>query len=151
MSLTLWRISNYADLRGVGGVKTAGRWHNRGIPIIYLAESPAVAMLEVLVHLELSADEVPNNYQLLKVEYSQRAGVSRLSTRALVKDWREDLELTRSIGDEWLTSGSSVLLKVPSSLVPNSFNYLFNPRHPLSEKATIISATKHPYDSRFLG
>lgn len=148
--MKLWRISNYADLRGIGGIKTSARWHNRGIPVVYMAESPALAMLEVLVHLELDVDEVPKSYQLLEVEYAQRAGVSRLSSKALSKDWREDFELTRLIGDEWLTSGSSVLLKVPSALVPNSFNYLFNPRHTLSEKASILSAKKHPYDSRFV-
>lgn len=29
-SLTLWRISNYPDLSGKGGLEAEGRWHSRG-------------------------------------------------------------------------------------------------------------------------
>lgn len=148
--MILWRISNYADLRGTGGLQTAGRWHNRGIPIVYLADSAALAMLEVLVHFELSPEEIPTGYQLLEVEYSQRRGVSRLKQSVLEEGWQEDIEYTRSIGDEWLAASTSALLKVPSAIVPNSYNYLFNPRHPQASAATIKSVTKHPYDPRLL-
>ena len=148
--MTLWRISNYADLLGIGGLRTAARWHNRGIPIVYLSESPALAMLEVLVNFEINVDEIPDNYQLLEIEYAQRKGVSRLKTSVLPEDWRDDIELTRSIGDEWLTVAASALLRVPSALVPDSYNYLLNPRHPEAKAAKIIAATHHPYDVRLL-
>lgn len=146
--MKLYHISNYANLNGIGGLQTAGRWHNRGFPIVYLAESPALAMLEILVHFELSLDEVPDGYQLLEVEYAQRKGVSRLKQTVLEDGWQEDLEHTRSIGDEWLAVGTSVLLKVPSAIIPNSYNYLFNPRYPEAKSAIIKSVTSHPYDLR---
>lgn len=98
--MRLWRISNYADIKGIEGLKTPGRWHNKGIPVVYLAESPALAMLEVLVHFEMSAEEVPDSYQLLEVEYSGRKGVSRLADSALPEGWQVDVALTRSAGDE---------------------------------------------------
>jgi RES domain-containing protein len=146
----LWRISNYADLKGIGGLQTAGRWHNRGIPVVYLAENPALAMLEVLVRFELAPDEVPVNYQLLEVDYPQRKSIARLQPRSLPRGWQDDLELTRAVGDEWLASASSALLRVPSAIVPRSFNYLFNPRHPEARLAQVISATRHPYDARLM-
>jgi len=144
----LWRISNYADLKGAGGIKTPGRWHNKGIPVVYMAESPALAMLEVLVHFELDINEVPDNYQLLEVEYSERKGISRLSLDALPDGWQENVALTRAIGDEWLSGLKGVLLRVPSSIVPHGFNYLFNPRHQQASEARIVSAQLHPYDAR---
>jgi RES domain-containing protein len=145
----LWRISNYADLKGIGGLKSKGRWHNRGAPIVYFSDTPALAMLEVLVHFDLSLNEIPDNYQLLEVEYNQRKGVSRLKDAFLKPGWQSDEETTRQIGDEWLLGSSSVLLRVPSALVPHSFNYLFNPKHSLAIEAEIISASLHPYDPRF--
>lgn len=148
--MKLWRISNYADLKGLGGTITAARWHNRGIPVVYLAESPALAMLEVLVHFELDVSEVPNNYQLLEVEMDGRRGISRLSESSMPADWRNNLDYTRAIGDEWLTSMKSVLLQVPSVIVPHSVNYLFNPRHELAGQATIVNCTKHPFDHRLV-
>lgn len=146
--MKLWRISNYADLKGIGGVRVAGRWHNKGIPVVYLSEAPSLAMLEVLVHFEMSPDEVPVNYQLLEVEYSERKAISTLSEDALPDQWQNNPALTRAIGDEWLSSLKAVLLKVPSAVVPHSYNYLFNPRHELASKAKILTAQKHPFDMR---
>lgn len=148
--MKFWRISNYADLQGKGGLKASGRWHNRGIPIIYLSESPALALLEVLVHFELNIDELPTTYQLLEVEYTQPKGLSRLHKSVLTEGWQHDLEFTRAIGDEWLTGASSVLLRVPSVVVPKSFNYLLNPRHPESPNVKILSAINYPFDERLL-
>lgn len=148
--MKLWRISNYADLQGKGGLKASGRWHNRGIPIIYLSESPALAMLEVLVHFELDLSEIPASYQLLEVDYNLRTGMSHLHKNALLDGWQDDLELTRAIGDEWLISSSSLLLRVPSAVVPHSYNYLFNPRHLAAGDAEIISARQHPFDTRLV-
>lgn len=148
--MKLWRISNYADLKGLGGLKTPARWHNRGIPVVYLAETPALALLEILVHFEMAPDEVPTSYQLLEIDYSGSKGVSRLADDALSEDWRKDLNLTRAIGDEWLTSFKGSLLRVPSAVVPHSFNYLYNPRHELARNAKIIGAQSHPFDNRLL-
>jgi RES domain-containing protein len=66
--MLLWRISNYADLSGEGGRRSDGRWHEQGRSVVYLAEHPALALLEVLVHLEIDPDDLPSSYQLLTVE-----------------------------------------------------------------------------------
>jgi RES domain-containing protein len=58
--------------------------------------------------------------------------------------------MTRAIGDEWLSSQSSLLLRVPSAVAPNSFNCLFNPRHADAALAKVLSATKHPFDTRLM-
>ncbi|WP_062057749.1 RES family NAD+ phosphorylase [Cellvibrio sp. OA-2007] len=63
---------------------------------------------------------------------------------------QNDLEFTRAIGDEWLISGSSLFMRVPSAVVPHSFNYLFNPRHVAAANAEIISVRQYPFDTRFL-
>jgi RES domain-containing protein len=55
--MILWRISRHRDLSGAGGMRAAGRWHEAGRPVVYLAESPAAALLEVCVHT--SANDVP--------------------------------------------------------------------------------------------
>lgn len=146
--MILWRISNYTDLKGTGGIKTPGRWHNRGVPVVYLAESPSLALLEVLVNFSLDLDEIPLNYQLLEVEYPQRKSIKRLNVSGLHKGWDTDKDFTRSVGDQWIAQGASALLRVPSVVVPASFNYLLNPRHPESNNAKIISRYEHPYDQR---
>ncbi|MFV0477716.1 MAG: RES family NAD+ phosphorylase [Parahaliea sp.] len=146
--MILWRISNYSDLTGIGGLKYAGRWHNRGLPILYLAEHPALALLEVLVHFELAPDQVPSQFKLLQVMAGQQVPVAKLDSDALSKGWQSDLARTRAIGDEWLDAARSLLLQVPSAVVPHSYNYLLNPRHPAAKQLDIINITRHPYDTR---
>lgn len=148
--MRLWRISNYADLKGVGGQKTPGRWHNKGIPVVYLSESPALAMLEVLVHFELDPSEVPDSYQLLEVEYKGSKGINALPEIDLPEEWHREEGYTRLIGDEWLALMEGVLLKVPSAIVSHSYNYLLNPRHELAREFKIIQCNKHPFDQRLI-
>lgn len=60
----------------------------------------------------------------------------------------DDQDTTRAMGDEWLLSGSTLLLKVPSAILPHSYNYLLNPRHSLAREVTIAAVGKHPFDQR---
>lgn len=62
----LWRISRFADLDGRGGEVASGRWHRKGHRIVYCADHPSTALLEMLVHLD--PDNIPSNYQLLKID-----------------------------------------------------------------------------------
>ena len=66
--MRLWRISNHADLSGEGGRVVGGRWHSRGRPVVYLAEHPALALVENIVHLEIDPDDLPDTYQLIEVD-----------------------------------------------------------------------------------
>ena len=119
------------------------------MPVVYLSESPALALLEVMVNFELAPDEVPANYQLLEVDCSA-VSILTLNEDGLGEQWEDRRSLTQGIGSEWLASGESALLKVPSAVVPKSRNYLLNPRHADAARATIRSSTRHPLDRRLL-
>lgn len=148
--MTLWRISNYADLSGLGGLLHSGRWHHRGRPIVYLAESPAGALLEVLVHVQAShASELPMNFQLLEVEVPDDVNCEDVTLPAS-SPWQSDTTITRRLGDAWLTSGRSLLLRVPSAVVGRSFNRLFNPSHPMAAQRRVVSAVRYPFDGGLL-
>lgn len=146
----LWRISNYADLKGRGGVVAAGRWHSAGKRIVYCATSPAGALLEVLVQQALRAEELPSLYQLLRISVSGRVSPMRINSQRLPADWTSRLEATRSIGDGWLAKGLKVLLRVPSAIVPETSNVLINPSHPDVKQLTVKTVGRYPFDARLL-
>jgi len=135
----LWRISNHPTLNGGGGLETSARWHTQGRPIVYLAESVAGALLEVLVHLELNPVRLPKAYRLLKVEVPPDVSARTVSTSDLVQDWVNDETATRTVGDEWLASKSTALLRVPSAVIPQTFNVLLNPEHNQAQRLRILS------------
>ncbi|MHC8314304.1 RES family NAD+ phosphorylase [Pseudomonas sp. LB3P31] len=145
--MILWRISSYADLTGRGGVLAGGRWHTAGRPVVYLAGTPAGAMLEILVHLEIDQEDLPETFQLLKVELPDDVSIAPCPT--LKKQWAEDPRYTKALGDPFLTGCSALLLPVPSAIMPHSLNYLFNPMHIDSAKAT-IAAEPFRLDSRLI-
>jgi RES domain-containing protein len=141
-----WRISNYADLSGIGGKYKAGRWNQLGTPIIYCAEHPALAMLEMLVHFD--AEDLPETYRLLEIEVPDT--IVPVSPE-LTGNWRDDPEITRDLFDAFCSDAASPVMTVPSVVMPHAFNHLINPRHPDAGSITIKSAIEHPLDPRFLG
>ena len=146
----LWRISNHLSLAGDGALRTAGRWHSRGQRVVYCAQSPAAALLEILVHFEIDIQDLPVRYRLLKVEAPDNVQVERVSVDQLPADWPERTEVTRGLGDAWLTTGSSALLTVPSAIVPETFNVLLNPAHQEAKRIVIVHAGEHAIDPRLL-
>ena len=143
--MVLWRVSRFRDLKGIGGLKTSGRWHTAGKPIVYLAENPSGALLEVCVHT--ASNDLPPDFTLLQIEGPDIA-VPIQDPAELPSDWTTNVRATREIGDKWLAGGSSVLLRVPSVIVPRTFNFLFNPLHPHAKEFDIRQAYVYPFDVR---
>jgi RES domain-containing protein len=146
--MEVWRISNYVDLSGSGGVRAGGRWHSRGKRIVYLADHPAGAVLEMLVHMD--RDLLPATYRLLRVIVPETVTAEIVGAEALPADWREHPAVTRQIGDRWLDGSSSALLQVPSVIVPRARNFLLNPAHPDAAKIAVGEVIHAPFDPRLL-
>jgi len=146
--VTLWRISNYADLNGLGGLHASARWHSRGRPIVYLASTPSAALLEVIVHLELRDGNYPDSFQLLKAEAPDAVSRTQLPESEFAPEWSQDFRITRAAGDNWLKSAASALLEVPSVIVPETSNWLLNPLHPDAARLSVVWHRRFPYDGR---
>lgn len=145
--MDLWRISNYRTLDGEGGRLAPGRWSSGGRPVVYLAASAAGALIEALVHLDLDDDELPRTYRLLHVSVPDTLSVSMLRAPH-GEEWKSDQAITRKIGNAWLVSKKSVLARVPSAILPETFNYLLNPAHPDSIRVRIAKSQQSVFDPR---
>jgi len=149
-----WRIvkRRYQEraLDGEGARIHGGRWNTPGRPVVYASESRALAILEVLAGLG-SARTLPA-YVLIGLSFDP-SRVTTVDPHALPEDWRRSPppEGTRRIGDRWLTEGASVVLRVPSALVPQESNYLLNPRHPDFTDVRVVEAAPFDPDPRLGG
>jgi len=146
--MRLWRISDHASLSGDGGVFFSARWHTRGRRVLYLADHPASALLEVIVHIEVDAEDLPSDYQLLGIDVPDDLAVHQLEQGELPADWKERVALNQKIGGVWLNEGLTALLRVPSAIVPEASNYLLNPLHPDAARIVIASAMPAAFDPR---
>jgi RES domain-containing protein len=148
--MRLWRISNHASLSGEGGLHASGRWHTRGRRVVYLADHPASALLEVMVHLEIDPEDLPTHYQLLGIDVPEDVSVMRLAENELPDGWRTQIALTRTRGDEWLRAGTAALLRIPSVIVPDTTNYVLNPAHSEAARISIAPTLRAPFDQRLM-
>jgi len=145
-----WRISNHLSLAGDGASRAPGRWHTRGRRVVYCAQNPAAALLEILVHFEIDIQDLPLRYRLLKIEAPDDVRIERVTVDQLPADWPARIELTSALGDGWLSKGSAALLSVPSAIVPETFNVLLNPAHQDAKRIVIVQTGEHAIDPRLL-
>jgi RES domain-containing protein len=117
---------------------------------VYCAPNPATALIEVLVHTEIDIGDVPVNLRYLEIDAPDALAVEDLDTSALAQSWRTDLLATRGAGDQWLQSSRTALLRVPSAIVPATWNVLMNPRHPDSVQVRVVRTHSHGLDPRLL-
>jgi len=135
---------------GEGARQVGGRWNSPGHPAVYTAESASLAMLEVLVHVDRA--DILSNYVLFEVTFDASL-VLGLDPNRLPQKWTDEASIPRlqTIGDTWIASADSAILKVPSAVVPIEYCYILNPRHPDYSKIKIGKPSPFNFDSRLLG
>jgi RES domain-containing protein len=148
--MQVWRIfpGRFRDsaFTGVGGLYAARRWNHLGTEMVYTSTSPALAVLEFFVNLDLN--EAPDDLLVAEAAVPD-ASVEAMKLGVLPSNWRElDNERCRDLGSEWARSLRSVALKVPSAVVDGDWNVLLNPKHPAFSKVKIGAAKPFRFDER---
>ena len=145
-----WRVCKKARARtafdGEGARLHGGRWNHKGVPMVYCASTLALAMLEILVHLD--SDELPDDYVSIEVDLPDP--LEEVDVRALPGNWRKapGPAALMDIGSKWAKSGRSLALRVPSVIVPEEWNVLLNPKHADMLKIATRAPRKLTFDPR---
>jgi len=100
------------------------------------------------VHAEIDLEDIPVNFRYLEITAPDSTSIEVVSGHVLERNWQDDLQLTRTFGDEWLGSLRTALLKVPSTIVPATWNLLINPQHAEARQIRIAGVHEHPLDAR---
>jgi RES domain-containing protein len=134
---------------GEGAFRFGGRWNSRGTRILYTAGSLSLAALEMLVHL--NNEEILFSYSFATAEFDENLILSVKDFRTIPENWSASPPLLeiQQIGDEWEREMASVVLKVPTSVVPVEFNYLINVEHPEFSKIKLGEPRAFTFDERF--
>jgi RES domain-containing protein len=135
--VNLWRIAaetrNYRadDLSGTGGATYPGRWNDYQEPVLYCAPTIAMAVLETAAHVDDAG--LPLNRFLIRIEAPDELWARReeIQPDDLPATWAAIPagQSSVKIGSAWLSSRRSLLLLVPSVIVPEEWTALINPQH----------------------
>lgn len=137
-------------LSGKGASMSGNRWNSKGTSIIYCAESRALAVAEIVVHLSIGT--MPRDFVMLEIDIPSTVSVRTLRATTLTLGWNEFPHRTgtQRIGDDHIRKGDHCILKVPSAVVPGDHNLLINPTHPDFKKIKIVNQTDFPLDERLM-
>jgi RES domain-containing protein len=105
-------------------------------------------LLEVLVHAEIDLEDIPVNFRYLEIEAPDSTSIEVVPGHVLERNWQDDLQMTRTFGDEWLGANRTALLQVPSTIVPVTWNLLINPQHADASRIQIARVHEHLLDAR---
>ncbi len=155
----VWRLikARYAAsaFDGEGARRYGARWNSPGVAVAYAADSPALAVLEVLVHLQRSATLAA--YVLASADIPDDV-IEALPVRELPTNWRRSPSPPEAqrVGDAWVAAGRSVALEVPSAVLPEAAVvlgriYLLNPARPSFARLTRLPIIPFSFDDRLIG
>ena len=149
--MIVYRITNkkYAsNISGVGAALFPGRWNKKGIPVLYTGASKEIALLETVVHLPLF---MTPKLDLLTLEIPD-GSIQTIETNHLPKNWSDYPAPTilSDIGNTWVLSNESIALRVPSSIIHSSYNFILNCNHPSYNEVKIVSQEDFPFDKRLI-
>ncbi|MFZ0134977.1 MAG: RES family NAD+ phosphorylase [Desulfobacterales bacterium] len=154
MNIISWRIVSadwaHAAFTGEGGLTHSSRWNKKGTRIIYTASSLSLATLEVLVNVPTRLIAT-KRYLAIAASFNEKL-VQRVRAEDLPPNWSQypATFTTKELGTLWIEEGKSAVLAVPSSLIPNEINFLFNPSHPDFCEISIGKPENYRFDERLL-
>lgn len=149
--MTVYRITNETykdDISGNGAALYGSRWNSKGIYLLYTSQFISLSILESLVHLK--RQEIPSSQFLLHIEVPDKQEIAEISYKKIKKNWREEIDYTQWLGDQFIQNKQSLIFKVPSAIVPQENNFLLNPLHPDFKKVKIIAAELLELDKRLM-
>jgi RES domain-containing protein len=136
------------ELSGKGASMCGARWNSKGTEIIYTAQSRALAMAEVVVHLSLAT--LPSDFVMVTISIPDSLEVLEVKMTDLQTDWNvfPSSFHTAVLGDRFIQQNDFPLLKVPSAVVQGDYNFLINPFHQDFKQIQIIDQVDFPFDKR---
>ena len=134
-------------LSGIGAEKIGGRWNEIGTRAIYTSQHISLAYLEVVMHLDITED-LPSDRILVHIEIPDEVFIYEFTK--LPKDWNTFPynSKTQEIFTKFVEENKAAVLKVPSAIVKDEYNYIINPLHIDFHKISVAKVQKFTFDSR---
>lgn len=146
--MLVYRIVFRAFSKSLYAPGIAGRWNGSGRKVLYTAESIPLAFLENMIRRK--GVGFNDDFKTMIIEISDDTGITVIDADQLEEGWREfdDYSKCQLIGDAWYDKGETCVLKVPSAVLPDNFNYVINTTHPDYKRITLLEIVELVPDER---
>ena len=142
-----FRIAHYKYAHSLSVSGFEGRWNSKGKLVLYASENIATSLLENIIYR--TGTGFNSDYKIMVI-YHPEEHLEQIITSNLPKDWRsmESYVQLQKIGNSWYDEQRSLCLKVPSSILPDNYNIIFNTTHPEFKNVKLIDVLDYEPDER---
>ena len=150
--MKLFRISSAKYSSSLSSSGTANRWNKNGQFVIYTGSSRSLSTLELIVHKSSIRPKMDYNVLIIHIGDGENL-LKQVKIEDLPSNWKSvsAYPALQSIGSDWYKNKDSLVLKVPSAIIPQEYNYIINTKHPeFGTKVNLISKEDYFWDSRLL-
>lgn len=146
--MIVYRIALAKFASGLFASGNPARWNSKDVKVIYTAGSRSLACLENVVHR--SSLGLKESFRTIMVEIPDDLTFQEIKSSSLDPHWREysQYPYTQALGDQWNKESLSAVLKVPSAIIPEEYNYLINPLHKDSTRIKYLGSEPFNFDER---
>lgn len=148
--MLIYRLARakHPALSGEGARLKGGRWNSAGRPVVYASATVSLCALEYLVQSSLAS--LPPDLVAATIDVPDDLVIPTV-TVTLPANWRDPgCAACKTAGNAWLVSGASAVLRVPSAVILDEFNYLVNPLHPDAARLTVRTSDPFAFDPRLV-
>jgi RES domain-containing protein len=134
------------DLTGEGARLHGGRWNHIGVPCVYASENRSLAVLEFSVNVQIQS--ILRNLSMVELDIPE--DFHEVHIADLPGNWRDAPApaSTKDFGSALLKDPSFGIIKIPSTVIPEEYNYILNPQHASIAKCKVIQVTDFVFDIR---
>ena len=150
--MNVFRIVPEAFSNELNASGSANRWNLRGQKVIYTGSSRSLSTLELIVHRSAIQPSKPYKLLVISIDLTE-AEHQKIQLDQLPNNWRnlQAYSQLQLIGSNWYKAQNSLLLEVPSAVIPQESNYIINTEHPdFSKKIRIHRIEDYFWDNRLL-
>lgn len=150
--MEVFRIVPEAFSKSLEASGAPNRWNLRGEKVIYAGSTRSLSTLELIVHR--SSIQISKPYKLLVIKIESLTNhLESIKLEDLPPNWRsiQTYSILQNLGSKWYQQQKSLILEVPSAVIPQEKNFILNTEHPLFRSAINISNSEDFFwDSRLL-
>ncbi len=149
--MELFRISTKEYSKQLTASGSPNRWNKRGEFVLYTSGSRSLSTLELVVHRNAIKPSVA--YRTMVICLSDNPSIHSIDRKELPKQWTkmQAYAQLQEIGSQWYQNKNSLVLKIPSAIIQQEYNYIINTKHPEFEsQIKLIHTENYFWDERLL-
>jgi len=149
--MEVYRILKEGFANNLTASGKANRWNKRGQLVIYAGSSRSLSTLELIVHRSNILPAIP--YKVAVISFNENQLIKQVEVNKLPTNWRtfSAYPALQELGSRWYTGQESLVLKIPSAVIPQEYNYMINTEHPdFSHNIQLLRIEDYFWDERLM-